>query len=367
VGKLERINASPGTISPESANSTQRTPKPQVLSFFCGAGGLDLGFSQAGFDVIFAADYDSAAVETHNANVAVRCAKKLDLLKTTASEIKIFLDTQPGFSAPVGIIGGPPCQGFSRANTRRAHDDPRNQLARKYARLIDELADSYPIHFFVFENVPELLATKNAKFLASLKRKLREKFSISLKTLNASDFGVPQNRERVFIVGIRRREGKYEKFLFPEPTSNVKRTVRNAISHLPEPVFFNRSLTPERIATHPNHWTMRPRSVRFSADLVNSGRSLIRLDWDKPSRTVAYGHREIHVHPSGVRRLSIYEAMLLQGFPPTYQLKGNLSQQVTQVSNAVPPPVAKALATKLLTYLPISASRANNDQCSEAR
>lgn len=367
MGKLEYIKDSPKEKLFESEDSKRSTPKPQVLSFFCGAGGLDLGFSQAGFDVIFAADYDTAAVETHNSNVAVPCARKIDLLKTTASEIKMVLDDQPGSSAPIGIIGGPPCQGFSRANTQRAHDDPRNELARKYAKLIDELADSYPIRFFVFENVPELLATKNAKFLASLKRKLREKFSISLKTLNASDFGVPQNRERVFIVGIRRREGKREKFLFPDPTSNIKNTVRNAISHLPEPAFFDKSLTAERIATHPNHWTMRPRSARFGADLVNSGRSLIRLDWDKPSRTVAYGHREIHVHPSGLRRLSIYEAMLLQGFPPTYQLKGNLSQQVTQVSNAVPPPVAKALATKLLTYLPISAPIANNDQCSEAR
>ena len=78
-----------------------------------------------------------------------------------------------------------------------------------------------------------------------------------------------------------------------------------------------------------------------------TGRSFRRLKWDQPSPTVAYGHREIHVHPSGRRRLSIYEAMLLQGFPDEFVLEGNLSAQVEQVSNAVPPPLARSLATAI--------------------
>jgi DNA (cytosine-5)-methyltransferase 1 len=335
-----------------STNAHLNFKKPQVLSFFCGAGGLDLGFVQAGYDVIFAADYDKAAVETHNANVSVPSAVQLDLLSVTPADITKHLSELSYLVSPVGIIGGPPCQGFSRANTQRTHNDPRNELARRYATLIIRLADIYPIQFFVFENVPELLAKKNEKFLNSLKRKLSEKFSISTRVLNAADYGVPQTRERVFIVGVRKVPNKRIKFHFPPPVETTRGTVRSAISHLPEPIFFCRSLKPDDIPEHPNHWTMQPKSRRFSESLVSSGRSLIRLHWDKPSRTVAYGHREIHVHPSGLRRLSIYEAMLLQGFPSTYKLKGNLSQQVTQVSNAVPPPVAKAIAEQLLKYLP---------------
>jgi adenine-specific DNA glycosylase len=92
---------------------------------------------------------------------------------------------------------------------------------------------------------------------------------------------------------------------------------------------------------------MFPRSNKFGHSGTVQGRSFHRLSWNKPSRTVAYGHREIHVHPNGRRRLSILEAMLLQGFPQRYKLAGNLSQQVTQVSNAVPPPLARSIARSI--------------------
>jgi len=323
--------------------------RPQIISFFCGAGGLDLGFAEAGFDVAFAADYDAAAIATHNANGVAPVAQQIDLLKATAPQIAKKLDAAG--IVPIGVIGGPPCQGFSRANTQRCHTDPRNHLARRYASMIVKLTDLYPIEFFVLENVPELLAKKNQAILAGLKRTLSKRFDVSIACLNASDYGVPQNRERVFFVGLRKEAGATRAFRFPEPTTAKKATVRQAIAKLPEPVFFDRKLQPKDIPHHPNHWTMRPRSARFGPDLMSGGRSLIKLDWDKPSRTVAYGHREIHVHPSGLRRLSIYEAMILQGFPKTYQLSGNLSEQVTQVSNAVPPPVARAIAVRLAEHV----------------
>jgi DNA (cytosine-5)-methyltransferase 1 len=91
---------------------------------------------------------------------------------------------------------------------------------------------------------------------------------------------------------------------------------------------------------------MQPKSHRFTnPEAINGGgRSFRRLKWDAPSPTVAFGHREIHVHPEGRRRLSIYEAMLLQGFPEGFVLEGNLSEQVAQISNAVPPPLARSVA-----------------------
>jgi DNA (cytosine-5)-methyltransferase 1 len=96
---------------------------------------------------------------------------------------------------------------------------------------------------------------------------------------------------------------------------------------------------------------MVPKSPKFTSNKPSTGRSFKRLDWDTVSPTVAYGHREIHVHPDGGRRLSVYEAMLLQGFPHDYQLIGSLSSQITQISNAVPPPVAEAIATSIKSLL----------------
>jgi DNA (cytosine-5)-methyltransferase 1 len=123
-------------------------------------------------------------------------------------------------------------------------------------------------------------------------------------------------------------------------------TVREAIGGLQAPVYFRHNLKPEDIPVHPNHWTMQPKSPRFENPEAETGdgRSFKRLSWDTNSPTIAFGHREIHVHPDGRRRLSIYEALLLQGFPKSFVLEGNLSEQVEQVSNAVPPPLARSVA-----------------------
>ena len=119
---------------------------------------------------------------------------------------------------------------------------------------------------------------------------------------------------------------------------------------LGEPAFFDKDLKTIDIPIHPNHWTMKPKSIRFSNPSLtenNKTRSFRKLTWDKASPTIAFGNREIHVHPEGKRRLSIYEAMLLQGFPSKFTLEGNLSQQVTQISNAVPPPLARSVAAAI--------------------
>lgn len=350
----------------DAPKKSASTVKPKVISLFCGAGGLDIGFSQAGFEILMAADYDPTFVATHNENsIGSKVAVQLDLSNATSSDLLASLSSivkKPDNSTTIsGIIGGPPCQGFSQANTTRTGNDPRNNLARQYAKIIAELAINNSIDFFVLENVAGLLEKKNLNFLSSLKRILEKKFDIHSTKLNAKDFGVPQSRERFFMVGFRKSAKFSASFQFPIPTHQIPRTVRDAIGNLPEATLFEKGLRAEQIPFHPNHWTMRPRSRRFSKDLVSTGRSLVRLDWDKPSRTVAYGHREIHVHPSGLRRLSIYEAMLLQGFPADYRISGNLSQQVTQVSNAVPPPLAQAIGRSILTFLSAGKNEAQND------
>lgn len=343
-------------VDENGSTTHQNTLPPKLISLFCGAGGMDIGFENAGFKISFAADYNSASVNTHNHNSKNSNAQCINLLEVTPKQLeeKISASITDG-RLPRGIIGGPPCQGFSFANTKRSNSDPRNQLAIKYADIINRMANSYPIEFFVFENVPGIKSDENKDFLILLKRKLIKNFSLYTTELNAADFGVPQNRRRFFMVGIRRRVNTKRIFHFPVGKYLEHRTVRSAIEHLPEPQYFRQGLTPETIPFHPNHWTMQPKSVRFFREdkPIKGARSFIKLGWDKPSRTVAYGHREIHVHPGGHRRLSIYEAMRLQGFPVTYQLTGTLSEQVTQISNAVPPPVAESIAKSLRILLSI--------------
>ena len=275
----------------------------------------------------------------------------VDLNRLPSRRFIELVRSKTGASNPVGLIGGPPCQGVSQGNRDSGPQDLRNSLMTTFLRLAEASEAEFGIDFFVFENVPGLLQAKNSARLKALKAGLGRKFHISLQKVNAQDFGVPQKRSRVLIIGLSKK--KYIAADLPEISSHlVHRTVRQTIEGLPEATFFSRSIAREEIAYHPNHWTMQPKSPKFSAtEPFKSGRSFRRLEWDEPSRTVAYGHREIHIHPKGHRRVSVLEAMLLQGFGEKYVLKGTLSSQIQQISNAVPPPLAKAVARELLSIL----------------
>lgn len=342
------IKLSEALLEGIASDGEPKTEPMKVVSLFCGAGGLDIGFQKQGFKVEFAADYNEAAVKTYNYNHKKKKAHTLDLLETSAENVHLIATKNLKLGSTIdGIIGGPPCQGFSRANANRCHTDPRNQLALKYAEIVNKFYTKSNLKFFLFENVPEIKAKKNAEFLKLLRDSLSINFNIYEKEINAWDFGVPQIRKRYFIVGICKKNDLTH-FEFPQPIKNKLKTVGSVLKDLPNPVYYSRELDQSEISFHPNHWTMRPKSKKFdSGEMPNGGRSFIKLDWDKPSRTVAYGNREIHIHPDGKRRLSIYEAMRLQGFPKKYVLQGNLSEQVKQISNAVPPPVAMALAKSL--------------------
>jgi DNA (cytosine-5)-methyltransferase 1 len=318
-----------------------------ILSLFCGAGGLDWGFRREGFSVILACDNFRAAVSTYNRNSRKKVARELDLSSTTPQKlIALMSEVSPGVR-PVGVIGGPPCQGFSRGNASADPGDPRNLLPHRYAELLAALNEKYRLRFFVFENVMGLLNPRHlGKFHAIRRAFEKAGFNVFHSELDAQDFGVPQLRRRLFIVGLHKTRFLDVSFEFPTGTAK-KTTVRDTIQCLPTPVFFQRGLSPQDIAYHPNHWTMMPKSPKLASGASTDGRSFRRLEWDEVCSTVAYGNREIHVHPDGGRRLSVYEAMLLQGFPARYRLVGNFSEQITQVSNAVPPPVARALARRV--------------------
>jgi DNA (cytosine-5)-methyltransferase 1 len=317
----------------------------QILSFFCGAGGLDWGFRHERFHVILALDHFPPAINSYNFNAKRRTARLADLSTLSIGGlVRMMSECDPGVE-PCGVVGGPPCQGFSRGNARANPKDPRNLLPFRYAELLAALNERKPLDFFVFENVLGLANPRHARKFKSIKKRFEEAgFTIFCEELNANRFGVPQNRPRLFVVGLNSRLYPESTFRFPAGESTGA-TVSGAIAGLPRPAYFVRGLTPSRIPHHPNHWTMMPKSPKLLGTVpASDGRSFRRLAWHDESPTIAYGNREIHVHPDGGRRLSVHEAMLLQGFPATYRLMGNFSEQISQVSNAVPPPVARALA-----------------------
>lgn len=318
---------------------------PKIVSLFSGAGGLDLGFQHAGYEIAFAVDNSEWAVRTYRLNFPKTHSIVADLVELGPQGLVEILDEILIEGERIGVIGGPPCQGFSRANTTAAQDDPRNKLPLHYLEIVELLQSKYDVEFVLFENVPGIRAIKHKVVFDEVLFKLSSiGLTDSVMDVCAQDYGVPQVRKRVIVSAFKSRQ--CVNAFVPRRNETNCPTVRDTIGNLPEPAFYCRNINRGEFPHHPNHWTMTPRSKRFfDPDYDFKGtRSFRKLSWDKPSPTVAYGHREIHVHPSGSRRLSIYEAMRLQGFPHSFVILGSLSAQVDQVSNAVPPPVALELA-----------------------
>lgn len=350
--RLAPVNTSAGSKRSDSGTKDPLAIElPKVVSLFAGAGGLDWGFHNHGFKISLAIDFSSAAVKTHRKNFKDTHSVVADLLQLGPNGVLSQVTEHIPRGKRIGIIGGPPCQGFSRANIRSQTDDPRNRLPSLYIDIVETLKQHYTVEFVVFENVLGIKDNKHsATYRSILDRLGKLDFAVTEKELCSLDFGVPQNRRRIILSAMRAGQGYST--VKPKKRKGL-RTVRETIGKLAEPIFFQRNLDPLCFPLHPNHWTMRPKSGRFKDPESNNseGRSFRRLAWDEPSPTIAFGHREIHVHPNGHRRLSIYEAMLLQGFPKSFVLDGTFSEQVEQVSNAVPPPLASSIAAAVKRVL----------------
>lgn len=333
-----------------------------LLSLFCGAGGLDLGFELADFDVGLAFDRNPDSVFSYNENRPKPSRGHVeDVSRLTPARLD---ELSGGPFTPDGVIGGPPCQSFSQANVRQQDDDPRHTMPVVYADLLAKLNERQAVDFFVMENVVGFTLARHRETLARTVRKFEDAgFEVTSAILDAQFYKTPQTRERLFLVGFNRNRFGPLRWRPPKPQLESILTVQNAIGGLPEPMVFRRDLDPSGFPHHPNHWCMQPKSPKFSkpgalmAGDVKS-RSFKTLSWRKPSIAVAYGHREVHVHPSGTRRLSVYEAMCLQGFPHKYRLHGTLTSQVTQVSEAVPPPLALAVAQSVKSQLQTARQKA---------
>lgn len=248
-----------------------------LISLFCGAGGLDLGFSQEGFDSILAIDNDASAIQTFNANFPAKAGTQIDLGTLRTAKFLDLVDRAVVSTGkrPVGLIGGPPCQGVSNSNVDADPTDPRNSLMTTYLRMLNALEDKYEIEFFVFENVPGLLNEKNKARFKRLKGELSKRFHITVQKVDAVNFGVPQHRDRILICGVNRKKHEQAMPLL-KSLGERKTTVRETIESLTEPVFFTRDADASTFPVHPNHWTMNPKSVKFQQKSTAVGRSFRR-------------------------------------------------------------------------------------------
>ena len=321
-----------------------------ILSLFSGCGGLDLGFERAGFDIGLAYDIRADSIDSWNSNRPGNHGGHVaDLCSIRLADMDHHYG---GRFEPAAVIGGPPCQSFSRANSAPSRDDPRRKLVRRFFSIALRLHRyRTPLEFILLENVPELANAENGRLLSRETQRLREHgFDVAIFRLDAVRHSVPQYRNRLFALAFPAKSSALTKWEEP-PGVDDRRTVSDVIQGLPSPVYFTRGLQRRSIPVHPNHWCMTPKSRRFFdgslAEGYSSGRSFKTLAWDEPSIAVSYGHREVHIHPEGNRRLSVFEAMKLQGFPDEYVLKGSLSAQIDQISEAVPPPLAEAVAMSI--------------------
>ena len=325
--------------------------KSLLLSLFSGCGGLDLGFERAGFDIGLGYDIRPSSIDSWNRN-RPQGSPRGHVADLSVIKLKDIDRDHGGRFVPSGVIGGTPCQSFSRANRSPTINDSRRLLVRRFFSIALRFHRSrQPLDFILMENVPELATRKNQRLLALEMRRLEDHgFAVRPFLLDAARHSVPQRRKRLFVLAVPEETTNLDNWSPPYGDGEV-RTVETAIRGLPEPQRFERGLQAEAIPVHPNHWCMAPKSPRFFDGSLkagdSSGRSFKTLAWDAPSVTVSYGHREVHVHPDGRRRLSVLEAMRLQGFPDSYVLQGTLSSQIDQVSEAVPPLLAEAVAKSI--------------------
>lgn len=298
----------------------------RIVSLFSGAGGLDLGFIKAGHHVIWANDLYHDAVESYRHNLGNHIVEE-DIHNISSEEI-------PDCDL---VMGGFPCQGFSVANVKRHTEDIRNSLYKELLRVIHDKLPKY----FLAENVKGLLSLgKGEVFSMILKDFFNVGYNITYKVLNAANYGVPQKRERIIIIGV--RKDLPFNFEFPAPTHfqnpiNGEKSwvsVSQALSNLPDPDSPN---------VLPNH-TYSKYKLNFNGYIGHRP-----LNPDQPAPTVtARGDNKggvvILPHPNSMRRMTCRELATIQSFPLDYVFMGNNSSVYRQIGNAVPVGLAYQIA-----------------------
>lgn len=344
--------------------------KPTAIDIFSGAGGMSIGASMIGIDVVVAVEYDKYAAATFKANHP-KAEIITDDIRTVTFNSK--------YKNPFLLFGGPPCQGFSTSNTKtRNSDNSNNSLFWEYIRQVKELTPEW----FVFENVEGIKSFDNGMVINKLEEEFEKLgYKTNWKVLTASDYGVPQNRNRFFMIGNRLNID----FEFPKKHKKII-TVQEAIEDLPE--LKNGDLFDildyNSKEANPYAKKMRGKSTKVSQNYVSKNKDYVierykhikpgenwkaipaslmtnytntknchsgiykRLDPNNPSVVIANYRKNMLIHPFENRGLSVREAARIQSFPDNFIFKGNLSFQQQQIGNAVPPLLAKAIFKQII-------------------
>ena len=320
----------------------------KIVSLFAGCGGLDKGFEQAGFNIIWANEYDESIHATYRLNHPNTELNTSDIRTLTGKDI-------PDCD---GIIGGPPCQAWSEGGKGLGIEDPRGQLFLDYIRIVQEKKPK----FFLIENVQGILDEKHkASFDYFMSKLSLAGYKITYELLNAADYKIPQDRNRVFFVGI--RKDLKNKYVFPDAACHTPITLRQAIGDITEqPRFFcDERVSCENLERANHDVYTGPYDAKYMA------RNRVR-SWDEPSFTMQAQARNAPQHPQApkmtfissnkrifakgceylYRRLSVRECARIQTFPDSFHfIYDDVKDGYKMVGNAVPPRLAWFLAMSL--------------------
>lgn len=328
--------------------------KLNLISLFAGAGGMDLGFEKAGFNVAVANEYDKDICPTYRHNHK----------HTTLIEGDVRNISEKDFPKEVvGIIGGPPCQSWSEGGSLGGIDDPRGKLFYDYIRILKE---TQPL-FFVAENVSGMLTGRNKKAVDNILKLFDAAgYDVQYKLLNSNDFDVPQIRERVFYIGFR-KDLRIDDFTYPTSTQGKALTLKDAIWDLrnsAKPALpKNKHRQDLEILNH-EYFIGNYSTIFMSRNRVKS--------WDEPAFTVQASGRQCQLHPQApkmvkfgqndmrfvegkehlYRRLTVRECARVQGFPDDFEfLYTDVNMGYKMIGNAVPVNFACAVATQIMKCL----------------
>ncbi len=322
----------------------------RLISLFSGAGGLDKGFQNAGFKTVMANEYDKKICPTFRANFPDVLLSDEDIRKLPSSAFPDNID---------GIIGGPPCQSWSEGGALRGIEDARGQLFYEYIRI---LKDKQP-YFFVAENVSGMLAERHSEAVKGFMKLFDEAgYYVNLKMLNANDYDVPEDRDRIFYIGFR-KDLNLKFFPFPTPKSH-KPTLREAIWDLKDTAIpaLDKNKTNGDRCSIPNHeyYVGSFSSIFMSRNRVRS--------WDEPGFTVQASGRQCQLHPQApkmikleankqvfapgfehlYRRMTVREVARIQSFPDDFKfIYDDVNYGYKMIGNAVPVNLAYNVAMKI--------------------
>lgn len=370
------------------------------IDLFSGCGGLSLGMEQAGFNLIFASDIDPVCSETFVKN------RNFDKNRMFVGDIadlnRDFEKYEPMFEDVALVCGGPPCQGFSMANRQRLIDDPRNVLYKQYLLFLQKVKPK----FFVMENVKGML-NKIGEILEDMEGILGDEYDIDYTILNAKNYGVPQNRERLIVIGNRIgvKSSEVIKNIIDSAKEYPKFNLGDAILDLPElkpnriknnskeenddvgyfcrdydcgetafREFINEGRTVNKVYNHKNRYN-NDRDIEIYTRLPQGGNSLdpsiqdimpytsrndifkdkyYKLKEDEVCKTITAHMKfdcNMYIHPTQPRGLSPRESARIQTFPDDFIIYGSQNSWYKQVGNAVPVKLAEAIGKEVIKYL----------------